>query len=195
MGHFGSYVRAEKKSDLFEKLFSSLEGEWDRKETSNGNIDGIVYSDMLFDTEEEAREYLRKEVGDKYYWQGLGFACQFKKYPTITSKKYETLKQRVLDARDKYTKFKAYVPHLDNKSAFISCKTCGAKIPTKLHKSNFCPFCSTDLRSETNLNKLNLYYSNWQKLEKELVELKKSEDMKNCKKAKIFWLAYGEVHF
>ena len=194
MGHSGTSVTAKKKSDLFPALYNYLDGEWDRHETSDGNISGIVFSNKIFDTEDEALKYLQREVRDKYYWSRQGFACQFREYKLKASKKLEELRKRRDDAYKKWSDFSNYVPHLENKSEFIGCKGCKAKIPTKLFKYNHCPFCNTDLRSETNIKRLETYRLNYFKLNEELENLIKVEQKKNIDKSELCWIAYGEVH-
>lgn len=82
------------------------------------------------------------------------------------------------------------VHYKDSKSKFISCKKCGAKIPTEYLHSNYCPVCCEDLRPESLLSSISSMYERRDKLNEKIHEAM----IKASKKAPLYWLVKIEYH-
>ena len=78
----------------------------------------------------------------------------------------------------------------EHKSAFVGCPKCESKLATKYLRSERCPLCSTELRAEYIINRLNKYDEDYKEM-----ELKYQKMIKERKgKCKTKWLFKVEVH-
>lgn len=189
MGHCSQIFKGTNKAELERKAIEFGEYEHDRFEGGNP-IDGVRWTNMQFNSYEEAKEYF---YSHDYSWGATGFT--FKEVDIEKkSAKLIKLEERLKNAKKTYQEFASYVPHRDMKSNFIACKTCGAKIPTQRYNENYCPFCRQDLRSNTNLVKLQRYKEIMETLQREYEKEYKAEYMKKIDKAKIYYGVFVDVH-
>lgn len=150
------------------------------------------YTNRLFDSYEEAVEYLDKTFGN--YRQT---AVRYKKYPTTKpTKAMEDLKRRISEYEARIAELNK--PHYAFvKVKTVKCKCCGAVLPTaycgKSYHNN-CPVCKSDLRPETSLSKIDNYKATIKELTAKLKAEQKKLDAKNEKKATIYWAVACEVH-
>ena len=93
-----------------------------------------------------------------------------------------------IEKRDKYVNANLV---RDRKSAFIGCPKCGSKIAREyIPKTNVCPLCRTDLRSDTVKKRVQAYDERIQALRmRREAELQKAEKM-----APVRWLVKFEFH-
>lgn len=110
------------------------------------------------------------------------------------SAKYTKLDNQVNEAQNKFRKEDAKVCTKDFKSNLLGCKSCGSKLAVKFLKGNRCPVCGNDLRSKTQLDKIDRYKKNYIKLRDELKKLELVEAKKQTSKAKKKWLVKLEYH-
>ena len=75
------------------------------------------------------------------------------------------------------------------KAQLVGCKKCGSRLNREYLKSNYCPLCGTDMRSETELHRI-------QRLREkaEAAEKKITEAQRKSKKGKVYWLVKIEWH-
>ena len=160
-----------------------------------GNCDcgGIspYYTNRIFDTYEEAAEYLEGTFGN--YRQT---AVKFKK--PINAK----ISKTTINAKEKYNKVAKEFNDLKNKihykgikSKTVKCKHCGAVLPTEYcGKSwyNTCLVCKHDLRPETVLNKIKTLEAKKNAAE-EVYKNKEKQDKQKAKQ-EIYWAVACEVH-
>lgn len=82
----------------------------------------------------------------------------------------------------------------DFKSQYLGCKKCGSKLNKDYLKSNKCPLCHEDMRSDTVLKNI----ARLRNLEKELGKAIREEELrlseKAGKKCEILWLVKVEYH-
>jgi hypothetical protein len=186
MGHFCDYATGKTLQEAFSNLHNAMEGNWDYQESGeNGNLCGCADSHKTFECEQDAADWLEKNYRP-YYWKGIGLAARYK-IPVVTAS-ITKQEKRVQELNNEYYKLERDVPHVQNKSAFITCKYCGTRLPSKLWKYNNCPVCKTDLRSKSTLERVAAKKKQAEDAEKKLLEMKRTA------KGKYEYIAYGEVH-
>ena len=107
----------------------------------------IKWIDRNFGSRQEAETYINSIDTD--YGQ---FAVKYTE--PVQSKKLKELTKKVYEARSKYNAESSVLHASKVTSDFIGCKKCGSKLARKYIKSNRCPLCGEDMRSNTELKKV-----------------------------------------
>lgn len=158
------------------------------EEGSSGLVNPIRFINKVFSDYGDAEEYIKEH--DKGWYDSL--AVKYKELPHgTTSKKLEDLKKREQTAQSEYYTFERVVFAKDFKAEFVGCQHCGSKISRKHIKTNYCPVCHGDMRSETTLNKLKNMKAKVEKLHEEVIA---EENKLKEKSSKIYWLVKFEYH-
>ena len=152
----------------------------------------VRFTDRIFDTYEEAVDYLDKTFGD--YKQT---AVRYRKYPKKDfSKTVKDIERRIKEYCERIKKLE--MPHYEGVTAkTVKCKKCGSSLATEYcGKSwgNICPICRADMRPQSSLDKLNKYKETIKDLQKKLREEQKKELLKMKAKSKLCWAVAVEVH-
>lgn len=110
--------------------------------------------DPILDSYEKAEEFIRKN--DKGWYDSL--AVRFRDYSRDANKpsrrmeylnnKLTTLQQKLQNREEKL--------FCENRTAeFVSCPHCHSKLARKYLTRNYCPVCSSDMRTKTELEAIN----------------------------------------
>lgn len=162
-----------------------------RREGGGGLNSPIRWINDICNSKEEAEVYIRNH--DKGWYDQL--AVMYREVPLgDPTKKIQDLKTKLNETRTKYNEMQRKVVFQDFKSDFVGCKNCGSKLSTKYLKSNGCPLCGNDMRSQTTLNSLARLKEKGIALEQQLNEEVNKVRMKNVKKGTIKWLVKIEYH-
>lgn len=173
-----------KKEDIMASCddWANCNRDWNES-SAHGLRGGIVFKDITFDTEAEAKSYLEKSPGYSQY------AVKFKK--PKTNKTLTSLQEREIRLRTEYTKLDSQNQFESLKSKFVSCKKCESRINKDYITANRCPCCHNDMRSETIKNRLIAKYNALKKVQ---VDLEKAKKEAAKKSAELFWMVHAEVH-
>lgn len=191
MSHSIQYYNYEENVDK-NYVQSKLDGIAKRNSSSRSELEKpIRWLTKICDSEDSAMEYIN-EVDSHWYDQlavrytEISIPKESKKYSDMVAKKNELMAT--------YQQLNNTVAFKDFKSEYVGCKTCGSKLSTKYMRTNKCPLCGGEMRSQTTLDKL----ARLQAKIKELDKLIKEEEMKlrakNQKKAVVMWLVKIEYH-
>lgn len=155
----------------------------------NSDYGGGLYSPIQFinrnvGTYEQANAYIDKI--DKDYGQ---FAVKYTE-PTET-KKMKELGGKANEAFKKYSKASSELHVEKITSEFIGCKECGSRLARKHLRSNFCPLCRADLRSPTELKRIENLKTAYEKALKAFNDEKEKVAKKGGKE---MWLVKFEYH-
>lgn len=120
-----------------------------------------------------------------------GWAVKFYDYSNITPTKRinELVDKKAETKQNKAAYIEAHSIHTF-KANLIGCPKCGSKLKKDFLRTNYCPVCHSDLRSETTLETIKRYDARIEKYEKMITD----EKMKQKKQAKIMWLVKFEYH-
>ena len=136
---------------------------------------------------EEAEEWIR--VHDKGWYDD--HAVRFYDYSKAEdTKKITELKGRFKETCEKIGGFQEEHSVRNFKAEYIGCSGCGSKIARKYLRSEFCPVCHRDLRSEGVLSKLEALISKRAEIEKKIA----AEKAKQTGKRQVLWLVKFEFH-
>lgn len=164
---------------------ASMEG-W--REGSSGLSKPITWHDnIICEDYSSAREYIDK-IDDGWYDQ---IAVKYKELIPGKKTKAQIKKE---EQRDDLIK---ELNHLDNRNFFenhkskkITCKKCESNINKDYIRYNRCPVCNNDLRSKTELKKIERKNERLDQIRDQIQEMK----IKSSKKHKIKWLVKIEFH-
>lgn len=106
------------------------------------------------------------------------------------TKKIKDIKRRIKETQVKIENYTKEHSVLTFKSEFVGCKKCGSKIAKRYLRSERCPVCYTDLRSETTIKTLDGYKKKIETLLKSIEDEKK----KQAGKREVRWLIKYEYH-
>lgn len=161
------------------------------KEGGNGLDGGIRWLDFICANRDSAREYI--DSHDKGWYDNL--AVQYRHYPKpMTSKKYEDLMRRYDEARKQYNELSNALYCKEFKSQYLGCKKCGSKLNKDYMRSNNCPLCGEDMRSDTTKKNIARLRDLCKDLEKRLKEERNHLEEKAIKSSVIRWLVKIEYH-
>jgi len=152
MGHAINYCTYSAETDtmkIYDELNDMVEHEcWQE----GGSLEPIRFiKNVILEDYDKAVEYIEKN--DRGWYDCL--AVKYKSYKKIESAKLKKLEIRSKEAYDKWINEDNKIYMQNIKSMYPSCRHCNSKMLRKhLLKSNYCPVCGMDLRSETILNKL-----------------------------------------
>ena len=142
--------------------------------------------DGISDSYTEAEERIKK-LDNGWYDQ---IAVKYKRYKQCTTKKYQTLNDR-LNLAYKSLQEKSNKIHYSAKnvsSEFIGCKHCGSKIATRYIDTNRCPVCRTELRPDSVLKSIKRAEEKVEEIRKQMAEEQKKAKYDIC------WLVKIEYH-
>lgn len=147
-----------------------------------------VYEGQVHKSHADAMEWIRAHDDGNYNQM----AVVYRRLPEgVTSKALEAIKEKIKVANAQYSTEWAKVPHKNIKAEFIACKGCGSKLKRALLTGNYCPVCRADLRSATQLDKI-------QRLRKKVEELEQKHEAEEQKlmdkKAVLMRLVKIEYH-
>lgn len=105
--------------------------------------------------------------------------------------------KKILDLQERITETKAKMRNYAEehsvtafKAQFVSCQNCGAKLPRIYLRSDYCPVCRNDMRSETTKNKLVEYGQKIDALNDQI----DAEKRKQKSARRVMWLIKYEYH-
>lgn len=116
-------------------------------------------------------------------------AVRYYENESFTDKKIGELQKSVKELCDAYTKKNSEIPAQHFTADYVGCKSCGSKITRTFIKSNKCPVCHADMRSESTMNSIEAIKKKLEKARKALEEYTN----KHAKK-KVMWLVKIEYH-
>lgn len=186
-----SYQEKVKREDVQKEWDNYVRME-DWQEGATGLPNKIRWLDKapVQENYEAAEQYI--EDHDKKWYDCL--AVRYYSYPPVSSTKLSDLSNRLNALRKTYHEKDNTIQCKGNKSSFVGCKSCGSHLAIKYIRSNKCPLCGTDLRSDTVMESLRKMKEKISNLEKEItVETKKNQE-KLLKKATVRWLVKIEYH-
>lgn len=151
---------------------------------------GIRFLKGIISDYDSAVQFLEKN--DIYYDDCI--AVKYKYYDSRTSKpskKLLDLEEKRKDIYKKYYELNAKVIFKEFKSQYVGCKKCGSKLNKDYLRTNKCPLCGNDMRSETLLKQIESYKNKLESLDVQIADEKrklaeKSGDMR--------WLVYFDYH-
>lgn len=139
-----------------------------------------------FANQEAAEAWIRENDG----WY-KGIAVQFYDYSKCkTTKKMETLQDRIADNKAKKHEYIKTHSVRVFKAEYVGCSCCGSKLKRELLRSERCPVCYEDLRAKSTLDRI----QGFDKKEKELRAQIEAEKQKDKKNATVKWLVKYEYH-
>lgn len=158
------------------------------REGGHGLISAIRFIDQVMADYDDAMDYIKGH--DRGNYDQL--AVKFRKLPHgKTTKKIDELNKKIKAARQEYYALNNEVPAKTFKAEYVGCRHCGSKINRTYIKSNYCPVCHGDMRSETILNKLDALRK---KIERWSADLQVEERKLAEKYGEIYWLVKIEYH-
>lgn len=191
MGHCINYIVAEKNADKNEIIFA-IEEEAEHANYGEGGYSGNLHmsshwhSDTIYDSHDDAVEAISRLERGSYD----DHAVLFRDTTNLENAKTKKIREQIAQVRQKQSEYIAANHVSSRKSAMIGCPHCGSKIARDYLRSDRCPVCGTDLRSETVLKRIDSYDAKIAELDKKLVDEKK----KLAAKAPVKWLVKYEYH-
>lgn len=138
------------------------------------------------DSYDSAKEYIENhEIG---HYDCLAVRYKVMKEPT---KALQSAREKLSAAYTHYNELDRKFVFADHSSEFIGCKECGSRIARKYLKSNFCPICHYDMRSDTIKKQIGSAKNKIEELIKKVAEEEKKATEKNFE---IRWLVKYEYH-
>lgn len=178
----------------------AIQKEWDSVVSHEDYQEGATSLDPpirwienpILDSYEEAKEFIRKK--DKGWYDSL--AVRFRYYDLDANKpsqrmeylhnKLTTLQHKLRDREEKL--------FCANRTAeFVSCPHCHSKLARKYLTKNYCPVCSGDMRTKTELEAINRLKEQIQYTQKLLEEESKRPHKKKGDYV-VRWLVKVEYH-
>lgn len=158
------------------------------EEGGNGLVHPIRFIDEVLPDYDAGVEYIQQH--DKGWYDCL--AVKFKTYPNDkTTKKLDDLTAKFNEAHGKFAAAANKVVVKDFKSEFIGCKHCGSKIKKEYIKTNYCPVCNKDMRSDAVKDKISQLHKRQQQLADAIKEEKRKISVKY---GETMWLVKIEYH-
>ena len=166
---------------------------WDIQEVAERDGDGysgpLKWHDEVppLKNREEAEKWI--QAHDKGWYDD--HAVRYYDYGAVkVTKRMEDLKKRGVELNQKLLDFEKEHSVRCFKAEFIGCSNCGSKVAKKYLRSDRCPVCGSDLRSESTLKKIKEYESRIIKARDEFRE----EQEKQKDGRKVRWLVKFEYH-
>ena len=192
MGHCINYIVADKNvnresvlSDICEEVAHE---DWEEGGNYPGNLhlSSHWHEDKVYDSEEDAYEAIKRFDNGWYD----DHAVLFRDTSNLENAKTKKLSEQIAAAKQKKDEYIGANHVTSRKSVFVGCPHCGSTLSREHLRSDKCPLCRTDLRSETVRNRIKGYDDKVKELRKKLaVEKKKLAD-----KAPVKWLVKYEYH-
>lgn len=149
----------------------------------SGNIE--FKDTKIFDTQEEAEEYL-----DNSRFEHDSIGVLFNDYSgiNIKSAKLISLEQDLEETNNKLRNYRKEHSVKNFKAEFITCKKCGSRINKKYIQFEMCPLCDNSFKSETVKKTINNYLTKMEKIN-DLIKVERNKLERKLKKdAKVKWL-------
>ena len=184
---YRTYTERKSEKAITEEINSYVkQATW--REGGGGLYGRIRFIDKVFPDYDSAYQYIQQN--DRGDYDNL--AVKYREVPRGKStKKLEELHEKLKIAYNDYEKLNNYVAAKDFKSEFVGCKNCGSKINREYIKSNACPVCRADMRSDTTQKRLEAMRAKVNKLRNDI----KDEEKKLAEKhGQICWLVKFEYH-
>ena len=186
MGHVINHFSFEVDKYSKEQIATEIQDHVHRERSSLDSA--IRWFDPICDDEKAAKEYL--EAHDKGWYDNLAV-----RYRTIalgiTSAKRDSLAEQRRELSNKIRELESRVYAKEFKAQLTTCKHCGSKLNKDYLKSNFCPLCHADMRSQTILDNLQKLKDKRDALDQKI----RDEESKLAKKHGIVcWLVKFEYH-
>ena len=158
------------------------------QEGGHGLDKPIRFIDKVMSDYDSAKQFLKDN--DMGWYDQL--AVKYKSLPrNKTSKRLEELRQKRKELWKVFAENSNKVNATEFKAEFIGCKHCNSKINKVYIKSNYCPICNADMRSETTLKKIQATKIKLNNLDADI----KEEERKLAEKhGDIKWLVKYEYH-
>ncbi len=162
------------------------------------SLNGLGYpvhlKSLVFETRDEAEDYLEKTFGN---YNQIAVKYKAPKVKPKTPKNAENLERRIKEYDQRIAKLQE--PHFKGvKSKTVKCKHCGAVLPTSYCGRTFnnsCPVCREDLRPDSVLEKLDKYRNTRKELIRERdKELDLAERKASAKGFDLYIAVACEVH-
>ena len=155
--------------------------------------DRITYYDQIFDTEEEAHEFIERKDYD--YAQ---IAVRFKDYSKVKKPaKLVKAKESLVKAEKDYQFAASKFHFAEHKAAFIGCPHCASKLNAehlKQRRRNACPVCGKDMRPQTTLNTLENKKTKIADMRKKVATMEREWKKASLKKGEVRWIVKVECH-
>lgn len=117
-------------------------------------------TNTVYNNKSEFADDLDESLQDLGRYEGLG--CKVKYFKLGYNVKPGSLEDKLKKLREQYAAEVVELRQMDCtiiaktfKRPTLTCKRCGQRINISSMTSNFCPYCGTDTRSETNMIKIN----------------------------------------
>lgn len=147
----------------------------------------IRWLDPICSDYEEADSYIREH--DNGWYDNL--AVRYREpAANATTEKLKTLEAKRHELTGKIRAIEDDIPAKKFKAQLVTCKQCGSKINKDYLKSNFCPLCRTDMRSQTVQDNLKRLRARREEVDKQI----RAERSKLAESGTIHWLVKFEYH-
>lgn len=143
------------------------------------------HSNEVYQDYSEAENAIHDMEIGRYNDHAVLFIDRTSTKPTKAMQAVEDRIKAVQQKRNEYAE-KCHVKHRN--ADFIGCKMCGSKLKREYLRSNKCPLCGSDLRSESVIKKLGDYDVKLDDLGKKYRELAKKQP------GEVMWLVKFEFH-
>lgn len=186
----GMFDFKEKTSikDIQEELYDAFENERGAQEPVHQSLK-LLDNLSIFDSREEAENYINNHSEEFYRRFNVG--VKYKNYDNIKpTKNMQNLERRISETEKKMKDYEKAHSVSTFKAEFVGCPDCKSKLKRDLLKSEKCPVCGTDMRSNTTITTLDNYKKKIKELKKQYTEEQKK--MKN--KAEIYWLVSAQCY-
>lgn len=184
------YPIAKKQTAIESELNAHVKRKtWE--EGGGGLYGSIRWHDEVCDDYASAMDFISRH--DKGWYDQL--AVKFRRFDKpLNSKRLDELKAQLRETSDKQRELENKVAFTEFKAQYISCKKCGSKLNKDYIKSNFCPMCRNDMRSDTTKNAIAKLKEKYETLVAAVREEEKKLAQKKAKDAKVYWLVKIEYH-
>lgn len=181
-----SYAENVKRSAVEAELDEYVSAET-YAEGGGGLTHPIRWLDGEFVCKDElaARELIEKR--DKGWYDQL--AARYYEAKPKQTKALEELRQKIKDTCDEYRRRDGEIWAEGVKAEFVGCKACGSKLSRVHIRTNRCPVCRADLRTQSMLKSVEAARAKWIKAQ----DAEKQYAMAHSDK-KVMWLVKIEYH-
>ena len=155
----------------------------------DGYNGGLRWHDAIspLQNEKAAEEWIRLHDNGWYDDHAMRF---FDYSDAKETKKMAGLKERGAELTNRLVEFEKAHSVRQFKAEYIGCQNCGSKVAKKYLRSDRCPVCGTDLRSDSVLGKIKEYNDKIAKAREDY----RAEEEKQKSRAKVKWLVKFEFH-
>lgn len=155
----------------------------------DGYSSRVKWHDEIPPCESREEAYERIQALDNGWYDD--HAVRYKRYARAKKTKkieeYERKIAELIEGKRTYTREHSVKSF---QATHIGCKHCGSKLYKQLLRTEYCPLCHKDLRSETTLKKLQWFDDKRAEYENRIAE----EEKKQKRGYEIYWLVKYEYH-